>query len=48
VSLDYFSLIILGGILLHVFLLIIVNAAGFYVVFKIKNTKVAGVLLMVC
>ncbi len=38
----------LGGILLHVFLLIIVNAASLYVAFRIKNTKVAAILLIIC
>jgi len=38
----------LGGVLLHVFLLIIVNASSLYVAFRIKNTKIAGILLIVC
>jgi hypothetical protein len=38
----------LGGVLLHVFLLIIVNASSLYVAFRIKNTKIAGLLLIVC
>lgn len=38
----------LGGLILQVFLLIIVNLASLYVAFKIKNKKVAGILLIVC
>jgi hypothetical protein len=38
----------LGGILLHVFVLLLVNAASLFVAFRIKNTKMAGVLLIVC
>ena len=38
----------LGGLLLHVFLLIIVNVASLYIAFRIKNTRVAGILLIVC
>ena len=38
----------LGGILLHVFVLLLVNAASLYVAFRIKNTKMVGILLMVC
>ncbi|HVD36492.1 MAG TPA: hypothetical protein VNB68_03740 [Nitrososphaeraceae archaeon] len=38
----------LGGILLHVFVLLLVNAAGLYVAFRTKNTKMAGILLIVC
>ena len=38
----------LGGILLHVFVLLLVNAASLYVAFRIKNTKTAGILLIVC
>jgi hypothetical protein len=38
----------LGGILLHVFVLLLVNAASLYVAFRIKNTKMAGILLVVC
>jgi uncharacterized membrane protein len=38
----------LGGILLHVFVLLLVNAAGLYVAFRIKNTKAVGILLVVC
>ena len=38
----------LGGILLHVFVLLLVNAASLYVAFRIKNTKMAGILLIVC
>lgn len=38
----------LGGVLLHVFLLIIVNASSLYVAFRIKKTKIAGILLIVC
>ena len=38
----------LGGILLHVFVLILVNAASLYVAFRIKNTKMAGILLIIC
>ena len=38
----------LGGVLLHVFVLLLVNAASLYVAFRIKNTKVAGILLIVC
>ena len=38
----------LGGILLHVFVLLIVNAASLYVAFRIKNPKMAGILLIVC
>jgi hypothetical protein len=40
--------IFLGGILLHVFVLIIVNAASIYVAFRVKNTKMTGILLIVC
>ena len=38
----------LGGILLHVFVLLLVNAPSLYVAFRIKNTKMAGILLIVC
>jgi hypothetical protein len=38
----------LGGILLHVFVLLLVNSASLFVAFRIKNTKMAGVLLIVC
>ena len=38
----------LGGILLHVFVLLLANAASLYVAFRIKNTKLAGILLIVC
>jgi hypothetical protein len=38
----------LGGLLLHVFLLLIVNVASLYIAFRIKNTKIAGILLIVC
>ncbi len=38
----------LGGLLLHVFLLIVVNVASLYVAFRIKKTKVAGILLVIC
>ena len=38
----------LGGILLHVFVLLLVNASSLYVAFKIKNTKMADILLIVC
>ena len=38
----------LGGILLHVFVLLLINAASLYVAFRIKNTKMAGILLIVC
>jgi len=38
----------LGGLLLYVFLLIIVNIASLYIAFSIKNTKIAGILLIVC
>ena len=38
----------LGGILLHVFVLLLVNAASLYVAFRIKNTKMASILLIVC
>ena len=38
----------LGGILLHVFVLLLVNAASLYVAFRIENTKMAGILLIVC
>ena len=38
----------LGGILLHVFVLLLVNTASLYVAFRIKNTKMAGILLIVC
>ena len=37
-----------GGVLLHVFLLIIVNLASLYITFKVKNTKIGGILLIVC
>ena len=37
-----------GGILLHVFVLLLVNAASLFVAFRIKNTKMSGVLLIVC
>ena len=37
-----------GGILLHVFVLLLVNAASLFVVFRIKNTRMSGVLLIVC
>jgi hypothetical protein len=38
----------LGGLLLHVFLLIIVNVVSLYIAFRIKNTKIVGILLIVC
>jgi hypothetical protein len=38
----------LGGILLHVFVLLLVNAASLFVAFRIKYTKMSGVLLIVC
>jgi hypothetical protein len=38
----------LGGLILHVVLLIIVNLAGLYVAFKMKNKKVTGILLIIC
>ena len=38
----------LGGILLHVFVLLLVNAASLYVAFRIENTKIADILLIVC
>jgi hypothetical protein len=38
----------LGGVLLHVFLLIAVNAASLYIAFRVNNTKIGGILLIVC
>jgi len=38
----------LGGLLLYVFLLLIVNFASLYIAFSIKNTKIAGILLIAC
>jgi hypothetical protein len=38
----------LGGILLHVFVLLLVNAASLYAAFRIKNTRMGGILLIVC
>jgi hypothetical protein len=38
----------LGWLLLYVFLLLIVNIASLYIAFKIKDMKIAGILLMVC
>ena len=38
----------LGGLILHVFLLIIVNLASLYVAFKMKNKKIVGIVLIVC
>jgi hypothetical protein len=38
----------LGGLILHVILLIIVNLAGLYVAFKMKNKKIIGILLIIC
>lgn len=38
----------LGGIRVHVFVLLLVNAASLYFVFRIKNTKIVGILLKVC
>jgi hypothetical protein len=38
----------LGGILLHVFVLLLANAASLYAAFRVKNTRVAGILLIVC
>ena len=38
----------LGGILLHVFVLLLVNATSLFVTFRIKNTKIVGILLIVC
>ena len=38
----------LGWLLLYVFLLLIVNIASLYIAFRIKNTKIAGILLIVC
>lgn len=40
--------ILIGGFLLQVFLLLVVNAGSFYVTFKIKNPKLAGILLILC
>jgi Zn-dependent protease with chaperone function len=38
----------LGCLLLYVFLLLIVNIASLYIAFRIKNTKIAGILLILC
>ena len=38
----------LGWLLLYVFLLLIVNIASLYIAFRIKNTKIVGILLIVC
>ena len=38
----------LGWLLLYVFLLLIVNIASLYIAFRIKNTRIAGILLIVC
>ena len=40
--------IVLGGLILHVILLIIVNLASLYVAFKMKNKKIVGILLIAC
>jgi hypothetical protein len=38
----------LGGLILHVFLLILVNLASLYVAFKMKNKKIICTLLIAC
>jgi hypothetical protein len=38
----------LGGLILHVILLIVVNLASLYVAFKMQNKKIVGILLIVC
>lgn len=38
----------LGGLLLHVFLLIVVNVGSFFVTFRIKIPKLSGILLILC
>jgi hypothetical protein len=38
----------LGWLILYVFLLLIVNIASLFIAFRIKNTKIAGILLIVC
>lgn len=38
----------IGGFLLHVFLLVVVNAGSFFVTFKVKNPKLSGILLILC
>jgi hypothetical protein len=38
----------LGGILLHVFVLLVVNAASLYAAFRIRNTRIAGIFLIGC
>jgi hypothetical protein len=37
-----------GGLMLHVILLITVNLASLYITFKVKNIKIAGILLIIC
>lgn len=40
--------LLLGGILLHVFVLLVTNAASLYTAFRIKSTRMAGILLVTC
>jgi hypothetical protein len=37
-----------GGAMLHVLLLLVVNLAALYIVFRVKNMKTSGILLIVC
>lgn len=39
---------LIGGFLIQVFLLLVVNVGSFFVTFKIKNPKLAGILLILC
>jgi Na+/melibiose symporter-like transporter len=40
--------LVFGGALLIAILIIIINVAGLVAAFKIKNTRIAGILLMGC
>ena len=40
--------LVFGGALLIAILIIIINVAGLVTAFKIKNTRIAGILLMGC
>lgn len=39
---------LIGGFLLQVFLLLVINVGSLFVTFKIKNPKLAGILLILC
>ena len=38
----------LGGIILHVFIVLLVNLAGIVSIFYIKNTRIVGIALIIC